>query len=211
MNKLDKLVEDKIRAEGWIKLLPTEKCETNQPHRFRYADKNFASINIIQHGTVLGVYQGPSWEAKYKIVDWDTPECGCNDCFLAKGMEELQRTGKAAASFALQIEGVDTEPVDLVTISALQVEEADNGYKQVSFYYKIPEVEINMTHDQLLAKIIAESNYDSGSNSRVLRAVMELHKPVCDDPKCCIDQGGCNCGQDFYPCLTVQAIEKELQ
>lgn len=212
MNKLDKLVEDKIRTEGWIKLLPTEKCETTQPHRFRYADKNFASINIIQHGTVLGVYQGPSWESKYKIVDWDTPECCCNDCFLAKGMEELQRTGKAAASFALQIEGVDTEPVDPVTISALQVEEADNGYKKVSFYYKIPEVEISMTHDQLL-EICKDGFYETNGTfvARALRAVVELHKPVCDDPKCCIDQGGCNCGQDFYPCLTVQAIEKELK
>ena len=137
MNKLDELVEDKIRAEGWIKLLPTEKCETTQSHRFRYADKNFASINIIQHGTVLGVYQGPFWEAKYKQVDWDTPECNCKDCLLAQGMEEIERTGKAAASFARTLEGTDTQLT--VNIAGLQLEEADNGYKQVSFYYKIDD------------------------------------------------------------------------
>lgn len=138
MNKLDKSLENKLRADGWIKLLPTEKCETTQPHRFRYADKNFASINIIQHGTVLGVYQGPSWKLKYKIVDWDTPECNCKDCLLTQGIEQLERTGKAAASFARQLEGVESDKE--VRILGLQVEDViKDSYKQVTFYYKIDE------------------------------------------------------------------------
>ena len=44
-----------------------------------------------------------------------------------------------------------------------------------------------------------------------LRAVVEFHKPICDDPNCCINQGGCECGEDFYPCRTIQTIEEKLQ
>jgi hypothetical protein len=135
MNKLDKSLEDKLRADGWIKLLPTDKSLTTQRHRFRYADKNFASINIIQHGTVLGVYQGPNWQEKYKPVDWDTPECDCPNCAIIEGLEETQKMAKAAAFFALQLEGLDAT----VDITNLQLEQAENGYKQITFYYKIKE------------------------------------------------------------------------
>jgi hypothetical protein len=138
MNKLDKLVEDKIRAKGWIKLLPTEKCETSQPHRFRYTDGQTTSVCIIQDGALVGVYQGPSWKEKYKQVDWDTPECNCKDCLLNQGLEQLERTGKAAAVFARQLEGAD--PDKEVRILGLQVEDViKDSYKQVTFYYKIDE------------------------------------------------------------------------
>jgi hypothetical protein len=153
MNKIDKLVEDRIQAEGWIKLLPTEKCETTQPHRFRYAEitdvwtddfdgssypKNYQqSISIIQYGALIGVYQGPGWKSRYAPVDWDEPECNCKDCLLTQGIEEIERTSKAVAAFACQLEGA--EPGVAVDIAHLQVEQADNGYKQVTFYYKIDE------------------------------------------------------------------------
>ena len=150
MNKLDKLVEDKIRAEGWIKLLPTEKCKTTQPHRFRYTDGKSDSVCIIQYGALAGVfvnfdmsysgnitkvYPSAKWQEKYQPVDWDTPECACKDCSLVAGLESLETNAKAAAYFARKLEDVDTEIT--VDIANLQIEQAENGYKQVSFYYKI--------------------------------------------------------------------------
>jgi hypothetical protein len=136
MNKLNKLVEHKIRAEGWVKLLPTEKCETSQPHRFRYTDGKTTSVSIIQNGALAGVYQGPSWKERYKQVDWDTPECDCPNCAIIEGLEKTQKMAKAAAFFARQLDGVVDGTVD---ITNLQLERADNGYKQVTFYYKIDE------------------------------------------------------------------------
>lgn len=136
MNKLDQLVEDKIKADGWIKLLPTEKCQTSQPHRFRYTDGKTTSVSIIQYGALAGVYQGYNWQEKYRQVDWDTPECDCQDCLLAQGVESSQRTAIAAANFARQIENV--EPNKEVRILGLQVEDVvKNSYKQVTFYYKV--------------------------------------------------------------------------
>ena len=138
MNKLDKLVEDKIKAEGWIKLLPTEKCETTQPHRFRYTDGKTTSVSIIQYGALAGVYQGYKWQEKYKQIDWDTPECDCQDCLLAQGIEDSQRTGMAAAVFARQLEGA--APDKEVRILGLQLEDVvKDSYKQVTFYYKVSE------------------------------------------------------------------------
>jgi hypothetical protein len=135
MNKLDKSLEDKLRADGFSKMLPIDE-KIGQPHRFRYGGPY--SINIIQYGQLLGVYQGPSWEAKYKQVDWDTPECECEDCAIIEALEESQRTAKAAAFFARQLEGVFDQNKD-VLILGLQLEHADNGYKQVTFSYKIDE------------------------------------------------------------------------
>jgi hypothetical protein len=153
MNKLDKLVEDKIRADGWIKLLPTEKCKTSQPHRFRYTDGKSDSVCIIQYGALAGVfvnfdmsysgnitkvYPSAKWQEKYKPVDWDTPECNCKDCLLTQGLEQLEKTGKAAATFARQLEGVESDKE--VRILGLQVEDVvKDSYKQVTFYYKITE------------------------------------------------------------------------
>jgi hypothetical protein len=134
MNKLDKLVEDRIRAEGWVKLLPTDKCETSQPHRFRYTDGQTTSVSIIQNGALAGVYQGPSWKERYKQVDWDTPKCCCNNCLLADGLESMETNAKAAATFVKRLEGIDVATVD---IASLQLDEADNGYKKVTFYYRI--------------------------------------------------------------------------
>jgi hypothetical protein len=150
VNKLDKIVEDRIKAEGWIKLLPTEKCETSQPHRFRYTDGKSDSVCIIQYGALAGVfvnfdmsytgnitkvYPSAKWQEKYQPVDWDTPECSCEECLVTDGLEESQRFSKAAAYFARTLEGTDTQLT--VNIADLQLEEADNGYKRVSFYYKI--------------------------------------------------------------------------
>ena len=135
MNKLDKLVEDKIKAQGWVKLLPTEKCETTQPHRFRYTIGTIDSVSIIQYGGMVGVYQGYNWREKYKKVDWDTPECDCQDCLLIQGTEALESNGNAIDIFVRQIEGIEPRlPVDIVH---LQIDQEDNGYKKVSFLYKV--------------------------------------------------------------------------
>ena len=150
MNRIDKLVEDRIKAEGWIKLLPTEKCETTQPHRFRYADGKSDFVNIIQYGALAGVfanfdishtgkstkvYPSAKWKEKYKQVDWDTPECDCKKCQLTSGIEEMEATGKSIASFVRQYEGLSSD--ETVNIAHLQIEQEDNGYKKVSFYYKL--------------------------------------------------------------------------
>ena len=79
-----------------------------------------------------------------------------------------------------------------------------------------------MTHDELLAKIIGVSIDVSNTfpeliddnltrNVKALRAVVELHKPVdCEaldgsQGTMCI-----NCCDGFYPCLTIQTIEWNL-
>ena len=78
-----------------------------------------------------------------------------------------------------------------------------------------------MTHDELLARI-NELKYevgDSGMNeehkaSYALRAVVELHKEM--KVKRTLSDGDwfeteqCEGCLDFYPCPTIQAIEKEL-
>ena len=71
-----------------------------------------------------------------------------------------------------------------------------------------------MTHDELLTKI----NYDIEGNPydeymSALRAVVELHKPY--DNSGDIDGSDLRCsecgqGFEYYPCPTIQAIEKEL-
>jgi hypothetical protein len=139
MNKLDKLVENKIKADGWIKLLPTEKCQTSQPHRFRYTDGKTMSVSIISEGTLLGVYQGPYWQEKYKKVDWDTPECNCMECSVRLSAEETMSIAISAAMLAKRIEYLDSnQTVDIVN---LHVERAENNYTEVSFSYKIPDTE----------------------------------------------------------------------
>jgi hypothetical protein len=67
-----------------------------------------------------------------------------------------------------------------------------------------------MIHDELLAFI----NSPTCRNSRTLetpyaalRAVVELHKPVEIDRELNYNCQECEWG---YPCLTIQAIEKEL-
>jgi hypothetical protein len=51
-------------------------------------------------------------------------------------MNKLNKLAESAAVFARQLEGIDTEPIN---IANLQLEEADNGYKKVTFYYKVSE------------------------------------------------------------------------
>ena len=84
-----------------------------------------------------------------------------------------------------------------------------------------------MTHDELLEKFTDyELHFDQVRDEEkvfaILRAVVELHKPTDryfpnrvwgSDGE--IDIGGvtravCKCGSSSYPCLTIQAIEKEL-
>jgi hypothetical protein len=74
-----------------------------------------------------------------------------------------------------------------------------------------------MTHDELLAKIdywFDTDNFHLHKNA--LRAVVKLHKPESAtlqswfkllNNKAVI---GCKLCNDFYPCQTIQAIEKEL-
>ena len=72
-----------------------------------------------------------------------------------------------------------------------------------------------MTHDELLAKI----NYDIEGNPydeymQALRAVVELHKPMSDRMPDCAECVTIHQGETdvvFYPCPTIQAIEKELK
>jgi hypothetical protein len=59
-----------------------------------------------------------------------------------------------------------------------------------------------MTHGELLEKISFKKN-KSFYLREALRAVVELHKPK-DGKKFCK-----TCGK-FFPCSTIQAIEKEL-
>jgi len=68
-----------------------------------------------------------------------------------------------------------------------------------------------MTHEELLKKIYSmELRYANEKPRReALRAVVELHKPeipygLHDAVEACPIDG------DVYPCLTIQAIEKEL-
>ena len=73
-----------------------------------------------------------------------------------------------------------------------------------------------MTHDELIAYIDDSTDGLKHedifplllANTQALRAVVELHKP--DDEGDCIP-----CRPDLayrsYPCLTIQAIEKELK
>ena len=64
-----------------------------------------------------------------------------------------------------------------------------------------------MTHDELLAKLSSSQVFGKQFGAKAylaLRAVVELHK--CSNPRFDLL---CDCG-NFYPCLTIQAIEKEL-
>lgn len=63
-----------------------------------------------------------------------------------------------------------------------------------------------MTHDELLDLVLMECGC---GNTKALRAVVELHKPIEGHEHLC---GGCWFGDGMmsYPCPTIQAIEKEL-
>jgi hypothetical protein len=65
-----------------------------------------------------------------------------------------------------------------------------------------------MTHDELLAKIEDDFDYDSVNHKfqYAVRAIVELHKPVLKSKNKYICEG-CNL---FYPCETIQVVEKEL-
>jgi hypothetical protein len=75
-----------------------------------------------------------------------------------------------------------------------------------------------MTHDELLAdidkKILLSEHTIYPIYMQAFRAVVELHKP--DKDGCCaaycvrVDDDGYAWHQSFYPCPTIQAIEKEL-
>ena len=76
-----------------------------------------------------------------------------------------------------------------------------------------------MTHDELLTKITTEMfQFKKGGFSRAymqaLRAIVELHKPIqiSNEQLCNACEEWTNEGQKqlFYPCPTIQAIEKEL-
>ena len=66
-----------------------------------------------------------------------------------------------------------------------------------------------MTHDELLRRITIVGDT---SIEQALLAVVKMHEPIwrgCDEPSCCGSEDMCRCG-DYYPCDTIQAIEKEL-
>lgn len=70
-----------------------------------------------------------------------------------------------------------------------------------------------MTHDELLSKVHSvfyeeeggtQLDFKAANNQyRALQVVVSLHRPIGD---VCL-----HCGEDtYYPCPTIQAIEKEL-
>jgi len=68
-----------------------------------------------------------------------------------------------------------------------------------------------MTHDELLEKLTPTDTpfprYSPNSVVNALAAVVELHKPVQhEEGTWC---SGCS-ATEWYPCPTIQAIEKEL-
>ena len=73
-----------------------------------------------------------------------------------------------------------------------------------------------MTHDELLEKLNSAPNADTCWKIAIIRAVVELHHEfaspsIFDTKTVCM-----HCTQDvsnvvYYPCLTIQAIEKELK
>ena len=64
-----------------------------------------------------------------------------------------------------------------------------------------------MTHDELLAICDNYSFKDSAEPVKALRAVVELHKSNDDGLTC----NECTASEtEWYPCSTIQAIEKEL-
>ena len=74
-----------------------------------------------------------------------------------------------------------------------------------------------MTHDELLAdidtKILLSEHTIYPIYMRAFRAVVELHKPIgtaCSVCKIEPDDDHDYSSRAAYPCLTIQAIEKEL-
>jgi len=63
-----------------------------------------------------------------------------------------------------------------------------------------------MTHDELLEKVQSKSADRGGASIAALIAVVELHKPIIH----ALPDETCWACQDLYPCLTIQAIKKEL-
>ena len=75
-----------------------------------------------------------------------------------------------------------------------------------------------MTHDELLVRVKLWDDYAKGGYTpaafQALHAVVELHKPIQirNEQLCNACEEWTNEGQKqlFYPCPTIQAIEKEL-
>ena len=73
-----------------------------------------------------------------------------------------------------------------------------------------------MTHDELLARLDLSNEHlipyeEFEKRNSALRAVVELHKPKAKTKE---GEDICGCAYGvwtFYPCPTIQAIEKELQ
>ena len=67
-----------------------------------------------------------------------------------------------------------------------------------------------MTYEELLAVlndvITDDIHHLATQTAQALRAVVELHKPIEYTPYC----EGCDLLRRYYPCPTIQAIEKEL-
>lgn len=76
-----------------------------------------------------------------------------------------------------------------------------------------------MTYKKLLAKINKtlneyESHPEVAPEWLALRAVVKLHRPIKPNEKMCqcdyCVEFDCEACRTFYPCTTIQAIEKEL-
>ena len=72
----------------------------------------------------------------------------------------------------------------------------------------------NMTHDELLVKINKTDPFNDESCAAALRAVVELHKPTPENRYPENFCQGCSMTEEgiyiYYPCQTIQIIEKEL-
>ena len=109
----------------------------------------------------------------------------------------------------------------IVCLSQRYANERPNAY-YLSIYGICIYIGEPMTHDELLEKIDEAIKYMESMFSRptprvaeainkviergyALRAVVELHKPNNTNEYCV------GCGAHYYPCETIQAIEKELK
>ena len=75
-----------------------------------------------------------------------------------------------------------------------------------------------MTHDELLGYINKEidqaawtKEYYPFKSLQSLRAVVELHKHVYSEHYAARNLEGCSICNDWWPCLTVEAIQKEMK
>lgn len=137
MIKRNKDIENKLRTEGFIKL----KIKNSDSPKYRYmapGNGSNKSIVCIENGSVYGVYIGSGWSDKYEIVDWNSPDCDCDECKLNDAGEEMAIISSGFASAIRNMENLDVKQP--INIYGLNVTKEKNGWNKTSFYYKVDNV-----------------------------------------------------------------------